>query len=271
MEKSVFEFSEYKAYLRALAGVNQRKGLRLRFAEAAQVQPTYVSLVLNGKSHFSLEQAERISEFLAHAKEERHFFLLLVQKGRAGTKQLEEYFQEQIELIKSQRLLLTHRLGKEYALTEVQQAKYYSSWIYGAVHIALSIPVLQNKKNLSRFLQVPPSKVAEAIEFLVETGLVIEEGGKYIFGPVQVRLATDSQNITKHHANWRTRAIESLDRMNERDLHYSGVFSLSKTDVLKVKDQLLEQIKRSQETIRPSAEEELYCFNVDFFNLKVEV
>ena len=267
----VFDFSDYKAYLRAIAGVGQRKGLRLKMAQAANCQPTYVSLVLNGNSDFSLEQARLISDFLGHSKDEQHFFLLLVQKGRAGSKKLEAYFQEQIEQLLRQRLIFTQRLGKEHTLTEIQQAKYYSSWIYGAVHIALSIPALQNKKTLSQFLQLPTGKIAEAVEFLVQTGLVAERDGKYEFGPVQVRLGNDSANIIKHHTHWRQRAVESLERETERDLHYSGVFSLSSADAIRVKSLLLDQIKECQAVIRPSREEELYCFGVDFFDLRVGV
>ena len=271
MDKTVFEFQDYKAYLREFAGIGQRKGLRLKMAAAAKCQHTYVSSVLNGAADFSLEQADHVSEFMGHSKEEKHFFLLLVQKGRAGNRKLVGYFQEQIEGIKKQRLNLVHRLGKEHLLTELQQARYYSSWIYAAVHIALSIPRLQDRQRLSEFLQVPAAKVSEVIEFLLRCGLLAEENGRYLFGPTQIRLGNDSTQIVKHHTNWRNRAVESLERESERDLHYSGVYSVSRVDALRIKNQLLEDIKRCQKILRESAEEELFSFNVDFFSLKVDV
>jgi uncharacterized protein (TIGR02147 family) len=271
MEKAVFEFSDYKAYLREFAGVGQRRGLRLKLAAAAQCQPTYVSLVLNGDSDFSLEQAELVSEFLGHSKEERHYFLLLVQKGRAGTRMLEAYFQEQLDAIRKQRMNVQHRLGAAHTMTDVEQARYYSSWIYVAVHIALSIPELQDRQRLSRFLQVPVAKVSEVIEFLLRCGLLVEENGHYVFGPTQIRLGSDSPQVIKHHTNWRTRAVESLERETDRDLHYSGVYSIARADAYRIKDQLLEDVKRCQKAMRASGTEELYCFNLDFFSLKVDV
>jgi len=168
-------------------------------------------------------------------------------------------------------MVFTHRLGKEHALSEVQQATYYSSWIYAAVHIALSIPSLQNKKKLARFLQMPTAKISEVIEFLLQCGLLAEKNGKYVFGPMQVRLGNNSPQIIKHHTNWRLRATESLEREDEHDLHYSGVFSVTRGDMARIKDRLLEQIKECQQVLRSSSEEELVCFNVDFFNLKVEI
>ena len=77
--------------------------------------------------------------------------------------------------------------------------------------------------------------------------------------------------MIKHHTNWRTRAVESLERETDRDLHYSGVYSIARADAYRIKDQLLEDVKRCQKAMRASGTEELYCFNLDFFSLKVDV
>ena len=240
-------------------------------AKALACQPGHISHVLNEDAHFSLEQGEALSQFLAHGNEERHYFLLLLQRQRASTHALEKYFADQIKEIKRNRLVLTERLGKEHRLSESDRAKYYSSWTYAAIHIGLSIPALQDKKALSDFFQINPRKVAEIIEFLLSAGLILEKpGGGYGFGPTQVRIGNDSHHIIKHHTNWRNRAIESLDREELEDLHYSGVFTLSQSDALKVKDRLLEEIKACQKVIRESPEEKIIGFNVDFFNLRIK-
>jgi uncharacterized protein (TIGR02147 family) len=271
MEQSLFEFDDYKAYLREFAGQKKRSGVRLAMAKALSCQPGHISHVLNENAHFSLEQGETLSTFLAHGKEERHYFLLLLQKQRASTLPLEKYFEDQIKEIKRNRLVLTERLEKGHRLSETERAKYYSSWTYAAVHIGLSIPALQDKKVLSDFFQIKPLKIAEIIEFLIGAGLVLEKpGGGYSFGPTQVRIGNDSHHIIKHHTNWRNRAIESLEREEPEDLHYSGVFTLSQSDALKVKDRLIEEIKACQKVIRDSPEEKIIGFNVDFFNLRIK-
>src|ERR1700727_1723751 len=104
----VFDFSEYKQYLAdSLGGPRSRTGLRLAVARTLACQPTFVSQVLNGQAHFSLEQAEKISRFLQHTPEEREYFFLLLQRDRAGTRELEKYFLEKIEGIKAKRQVLT--------------------------------------------------------------------------------------------------------------------------------------------------------------------
>lgn len=272
MNKSLFEFSEYKAFLRAISGVKQRKGVRLAISKALRCQPAYISQVLNGGGNFSLEQGEGICQFLGFGKQESHYFLLLLQKERAGTKNLRVYFEEQIEEVQKRRLVLTERLGKEHELTEAQRAEYYSSWIYAAVHIGLSIPGLQEKKLLAEFFQLPQMKVAAVVDFLLHSGLVVERaGGGYDFGPSKIRLGNDSPQIVRHHSNWRVRAMESLEREGLSDMHYSGVVSISRADAVRIKESLLEQVKKCQAVVADSPEEELYGIGLDFFNLRVQV
>jgi uncharacterized protein (TIGR02147 family) len=268
--QSVFEFDDYKSYLQELAGRGKRSGVRLAMSRALRCQPGHISHVLNEDAHFSLEQGEALSTFFAHSKEERHYFLLLLQRERAATSTLEKYFADQITDIKRGRLVLTERLGKGHRLSERERAKYYSSWTYAAIHLGLSVPALQNKRALSDFFQIKPKKVAEIIEFLINAGLILAKpGGGYDFGPTQVRLGNESHHIIKHHTNWRNRAIESLDREELEDLHYSGVFTLSAADVVRLKSRLLDEIKACQKVIRDSPEEKIVGFNVDFFNLCV--
>jgi len=272
MEKAVFEFSDYKSYLREIAGIGQRKGVRLAMAKNLHCQPGYISQVLNGQAHFSLEQGNALCHFLGHGAEERHYFLLLLQKQRAGTTDLHKYFEAQLEDIKRKRMVLTERLGKAHQLKEEDRAQYYSSWLYVAIHIALSIPTLQEKRALSDFFQMNQRRIGEIIEFLVGAGLVAEKPvGGYQFGPTQIRIGNDSHHVIKHHTNWRNRAIESLEREDTGDLHYSGVFTLSQKDASRVKDRLLEEIKACQNIIRDSPSEKIFAFNMDFFNLKVKL
>lgn len=270
MAKSVFDFIDYKPYLRSVAGEGVRKGVRMAMAKAIRSYPAFITQVLNGDAHLSLEQGEALCGFLTFGKEEREYFLLILLHSRAGTAPLKKHFRAQIDAIRARRLVLTERLGKAHVLSEEERARYYSSWLYIAVHIALSVPALQDKKALARHFQVRQGLVAEIVDFLLGAGLVVEKpGGGYAFGPTQIRLGNDSHHIFKHHTNWRNRAIESLERESLRDLHYSGVYSLTLADAEKIKDRLLEEIKACQQVLRESREEEVYAFCVDFFNLKV--
>jgi len=62
--------------------------------------------------------------------------------------------------------------------------------------------------------------------------------------------------------------MESFDREDLHDLHYSSIVSLSMKDAIKLKDNLLERLEGDVKLIRDSAEEELYCLCLDWFSLK---
>lgn len=268
-ENQIFEFNDYKAYLLSKLGKkNERKGLRSALARELQCQPTYISQVLNGDASFNLEQADKISAYLGHTQEEKHYFLLLVQLARAGTKSLREYYQHQLKEISEKRLVLTERLGKRTTLPKDAQSVYYSSWIYAACHIALTIPNLQSKQNLAQFFNLPLVKVNQVIEFLIQVGLAEVVGGKIQTQQNSIRVGRDSHNLLKHHMNFRSQAMESLDRESLEDLHYSSVFSLSQKDKLKVKDLLLDLIKSNAELVQASDSEDLCALAIDFFSLK---
>lgn len=266
----IFDFTEYKAYLEHKVGSKiQRRGLKSELAKALNCQPTYISQVLHGNAHFSLEQADLLNSFFAHSKEEANFFLLLVQKDRAGTASLRHYFDEQLQEILRKRMVLTERLGKRSELKNEDQTYYYSSWHYAAIHIALTIQELQTVKALSEYFKLPIKKVNLVLDFLVRTGLAqTSDGFSFRVGASLIRLGNDSPNIFRHHSNWRQLATESLDREEIGDLHYSSVVSLSRKDALKIKDRILDWLKKDLEIIKESKEEELYSYCIDFFHLK---
>ncbi|WP_413587062.1 TIGR02147 family protein [Bdellovibrio sp. HCB274] len=267
MEKSVFEYSHYRSYLRMRLESAGRRGSKAQIATEMGVQATYVSQVLQENAHLSLEQAEAANVFLNHTSQESHFFLLLVQKDRAGTKSLRDYFQTQLDEILKTRMVLTERLGKSTQLDEKDRSWYYSSWIPSAIHIATTIPTLRTVGDLAKAMQLSSEKVMETLERLENIGLVRKEGLQFLPGEQQIRIGKDSHYILKHHTNWRLQAMQSLEHENLKELHYSAVVSLSAKDVDKIKDLLLESLKANVEIIKDSKEEELYCLTMDFFSL----
>ncbi len=238
-------------------------------ARSLGVQPTYVTHILSGKANLSLEQAERLSAFFGHTKEEGQYFLLLVSHERAGTHTLKAHFQEQIDSLLAQRLVLTKRLGQINPLTEEQRSVFYSAWPYLAVQIALTIPKLQDHLKLASHLGLSTARVQEVLQFLIRVGLVVKKGTYFVPTSSQIRLGNDSHLIAKHHTHWRLKAIESLDREGPKDMHYSAVLSLSEKDMIKIKGLLLDQLKNNLKIVTESKEERLVGMNIDFYDLEM--
>jgi len=268
MKNSIFDYQDYKTFLNDIMGLKPR-GHRSRLAEALRCHTAYITLVLSGNAHLSLEQAELANQFLGHSEEESHFFILLVQLGRAGTTSLQNYFQNQLKAVSNKRLELKNRLQFKKTLSAEDQSIYYSSWHYAAVHILLSIPALRTKDALAHYLRLPSKKIAEVLDFLVKAGLVeTKDDQSYVIGTTHIHLPHDSPMISKHHSNWRMRAIESFDSEALTDLHYSSVVTMSKKDGAKIRAILIKAIEDVRSVVKDSPEEEGFCYTLDLFPLR---
>jgi uncharacterized protein (TIGR02147 family) len=271
MEKTIFDFEDYKKYLEfwARAQAHQGHGTRKAFAEAIGCQTAYISQVLNGANHLSLEQADRLNSFLSHSRDEANYFLLLVQLARAGTKSLEGHFHAQLKKIHEERDQLKNRIKHQQQLSGEALSTYFSSWHYSAIHVLISIPSFQTKSTIATALQLPGERVADILEFLVHHGLAAQEGDRFTTGPEHIHLGNDSAMILKHHTNWRLQALASLDRTKREELHYSSVVSLARADVEIIKKIYLDAVERAMKKVTDSKEEELYAMCVDFFQVNI--
>jgi uncharacterized protein (TIGR02147 family) len=274
MAGSIFEQNDYKAYLREelhLRGqAGAGRGERSRLASAIHCHTAYVSQVLNGEAHFSLEQAELVSRFLSHGKDEAAYFLALVQFNRAGTVTLKAHFEEQMRALAGRQTVLKNRLEFKRTLSREDQMIFYSSWHYGAIHVLVSLPGCNDERGIARYLNLPLSRVSEILDFLTSVGLVMKKEGRYFVGTSHIHLEHDSPMISKHHTNWRMKTVQSLDSSKSEDLHYSSVITCAQEDSPKIKAALLHAIDEVRGIVKPSKDESAFAYCIDFFGLSSE-
>lgn len=269
MKTSVFEYSNYKRYLNDLieACPNGGRGQRKALAEHIGCQVAYVTHVLSGDNHFSMEQIEACGRYFSLAKKEMEFLFLLLQHNRAGTVDLKKFFSGLIHEQREKHSLLKDRLNIKNTLSREDQAVYYSSWQYAAVHMALTVPEYRSIESLSARFNITAARVLEVLEFLTKLNLAYKEQNQYKTKDPFLHLEKDSPLISKHHSNLRVRAINSLDTPHEKDLHYSLIFSVAEKDKPKLRERLTKCIEECADIIRPSTEEDLAALCIDMFTL----
>ena len=264
----IFSFQSYKRYLEFKLGpLGLGRGAKSDLAKFLNCQSGFISQVIKGDAQLSLEHSISTARYLRLGEDEENYFMLLIQFEKAGSKELAEYFKKEIKKRIDERKQIKKRLDIKDVMTSEQQSKYYSSWIYAAVHVALLIPKLRTIQSISKRLNLSPSRVHQVLDELVEWKLANHEGDEYRASAKRLHVGSSSPELFKHQQNWRIEAIKSIEKNEMSHIHYSGVLAFSKEDSQKIREIFLKSISEMEVVIRPSPEEELYVVNLDFFTL----
>jgi hypothetical protein len=191
----------------------------------------------------------------------------LLELARAATVESKEYFLTKINDLKQENENLKNIVKRDSFNSLQDQSSYYSSWLWMALHFATSIEELQTIDNLAERFSLPKSQILFVLEKLLFLGLIIKSGNRWIFKTGEFHLEKNSPLIPAHHQNWRNRATIDSQNPNSDGLHYSAVYTLSEKDFQILKSHILTWIKFSNEVVQASKEEEIVCFNLDFFKI----
>lgn len=265
---TLFDFDHYQDYLKATFNrKSEGWGKRSALAQFLNCQTSFISQVLAKRVHMSLEHAIKVSEFLGHNLEEQRFFMLLVQRDRSGSNLLEQFYTDQIEKIKEKRQLIKEQIKVNKEISASDQAIYYSSWWYSAIHILAALPSFNDVKSISRYLNLPEKIVKNVVDFLIGCSLIQEKEGNLEIGMGRIHLGSKSPLVSRHHLNWRQKANQVIEQMDKKNLHYSAIVGISKQDAIKIKSLILELLEKSEKIISESGEEAPYALLMDFFHV----
>ncbi|MGE3609120.1 MAG: TIGR02147 family protein [Bacteriovoracaceae bacterium] len=264
----VFEYLDYRIFLKAwLKSRHQNgRGYVTKIAKAINIHNTLFSLILSGERDLTLEHGFALTRFLELNEAEADYFMLLVQYSRAGNHEYKKDLKLKIEKARSEALNLSNQFVHEKKLDTEQQMTFYSSWLYSAIRLycsthenGRSIEEIMMRFNLKR---IPVVKI---IDWLTENDLLKKEKEKFILGTQRTYLERTSPLLSKHHSNWRLRALHCFDGLTEEEIMFSSPMSLSKKDFEQIRNLLSELIKKSSEVVKESSAEEVACLNIDFF------
>lgn len=266
---SLFNYDGYRPYIHARFKEMPKAGhgQSLKLAGHLGVHTTLVSQVLKGIKSFTLEQASLTTEFLELTENETEYFLLLVQLDRAGNESLRKNLRKRLTQLKRESEKLDDRVMSDKKLSEELKAVYYSDWVYSAVRQLIAIKGFENTDAIAAYLGFPAKRVKNIVEFLLKTGLCVEEKGKLKIGVKSTHLEQASPWSRVHHVNWRQRAVETLHREEASRLHYTCPMTLSAEDAAKLREMILKFLEGVDKIIEPSVSEELHCLNIDWFKI----
>ena len=269
MIEPIFSYSAYKTYLlhRIKNAPKGGHGMRNRLATAMGCQAAYVSHVLGGSRDLSIEQAEAAARFFALDADETEYLVWLVGHERAGTPSARRFYARLLERKRTEHLQLKKRVDIESELTDTDKSVYYSSYLYGAIHMLVTVPEFRTQEAIAARLALPPARINEVLGFLKRSGLVVDLGGRLEPGSRLLFVDKSSPFIVQHHANWRIHALSSIARKSPDDLHLSMTVTLSENDAKALRARMASFIEEISTTVKASKEEKLMNINLDFFDV----
>ncbi len=268
---NIYEYTEYRDFLKDWIEKipKKKRGQLARIAEAGNVHKTTLSQIFSGSKDLSLEQAFGISRYLGLSQEESDFFVLLVNYARAASRELKESFRRQIENYQKAWRQLSHRVTKSRELNDEEKATFYSNWIYSAVRNASAIESCKKPLEIARKLGVDLATVNQTLEFLLKHQLCVMTDQGVAPGPKMTHLEATSPFVTRHHANWRIKALGNHPMLrHEQELAYTAPMTLSTQDAARVRSLLAELVEKTDEIVGPSPSEKLYCMCLDWFEIR---
>lgn len=264
----IYNYNDYQSFLEAICdSKGKRSGFKTKMAKAVQVQSAYLSRVLNKKVNLNLEQGFRLSKFLGLGEKERAFLFLLIEKERAGTAELQDYFLHQIEEEAKKHNQIESRIKYVDELTSESKAQYYSNWYYLTIHLMAEMDSIKNAEDIAKRLNLNLETVNEVLSFLSKYSLISFDGDIINSTDISVHLSGDSPLITQHHRNWRLKALQEVSKTTEDHLHFSAATTINYETYSKIRKLVLKTIEDSVELLQQSPIEDLYVFNIDWYKM----
>lgn len=269
MTRDLFEYADYRKYLRNYLALlpHQGYGQLAKIARAISLNPSTLTLVLQEQKDFTPEQANDLCEFLQMTELETEYFLNLVALSRAGKSNLRERLKKHIANLRKRSRELKDRLPPKAELSEEAKAIFYSQWYYSGTRLLTSIKSYDTPERIAERLGISRVVAKRVLDFLVSVGLCLENEGRYQMGPQSTHLESESPLISRHHQNWRLRAIERADRTGGDELQFTSPVSVSRAGISQVRKILVNAIEDSFKIIDPAPCEELACLNIDWIKM----
>lgn len=266
----IFDFDDYRKYLNSFVKAQPKNGhgYKLKIAETLRVHPTLVTQVFKGQKSFTQEQAYALSQFIGLNDLEKDYFLTLIEWDKAGTSTLKKFIESKLIKLKKESEKVKNRVPVYSSLTESDQAIFYSNWYYSALRLSCGIGENVTQETLAQDFNLPSSLVDDIIKFLLSRKLVIETKNKTLDrGPQNTFLPADSPLISRHHMNWRMKAIERHPSLRTDELAFSAPLTLAEKDFPEVKKMCLDFIQKVSKKVSESPAEKLACLNMDWFKV----
>jgi len=263
----IYQFTDFRAFVREEIALLPKKGRGAykQLAKHLEVNPSFINQVFLGPKNLSQEQAYLVAEFLGLSPHETKYFSILLELARSENVRFRNYLLDQLANLRKGHTSTIPT--QEHRLDEVSKMIFYSAWYYSAIHLMTTIPSFETVTALSEALKLPPSLVKGVLNFLVTSGLCGSKNGRYFARIMSTNVEGEPHYSIAHNINWRNKAVERLPSRRKDDLFHTNVISIGTQDIQTLRTLLKEKMSQFQTVVKKSPAQQIFCFNLDFFEL----
>jgi uncharacterized protein (TIGR02147 family) len=264
----IFNSSDYRKIVKNWIEKRPSKGRgeNLKMSQFLSIPASVFSQTLAGSRDLSPDHAFRLADYMGLLPLEKEYFITLVQIEKAAHHEYKKFLKTKLAQLKDQSTNLSKRVSHEKSLSPEDQQEFYSSWIYSGIRLRCSIGKGASQDDILNDFKISKNELTKILDFLLRTGLVIQEKSLYKMGPQRTFVGRESPMVTRHHLNWRIKSLEKAPRLSESELMFTGPLTCSDADYELIREKLANVIKEISEIVKDSPAEKLAYFGVDFFS-----
>lgn len=261
----IFRYDNYKDLVNdlLLTKPNQGRGQYKRISEHLNVSSVLISQIFKGPKDISIEQGHKLCDYFNFIELEKKYFVTLISSNRAGTYELRKFYDKELTELKKQAKSIINRVKHKNVLSDEDKATFYSDWKYSGMRLACDLEQIVNISDLSNLFKIDEENIKSILEFLMAKGLVKSNNGNLEIGPSSTHISKSSPMVKNHHRNWRLKALESLDNLEDNEIMYTAPMTTSKDVYQNLNKKILKLIDEFVEEASTAKGEDLYYLNID--------
>jgi uncharacterized protein (TIGR02147 family) len=267
MIKSVFEFTDFRQYLKEYYEFSRQSEKGFSYRRMAQIlgfsSPNFMKLVIDDERNISDASVQKLINGLNFNKKEAEYFAFLVKFTLAKNSVQKDYYFSLITSLRSKRNI---------APITRTQIEYLNEWYNPVVRelvVGLSDPLDYEKISVMMFHGVSSSRIKRSVDLLKQLGLLhVDADGIYCQSSALLDTGDDmcSHAIRSYHKNIFDIAKTSLDTIpvEEREINSLTIrvsesgFHLLKNRLQEIRKSLLDFVAQDKNTDRVYA----LCFQL---------
>jgi uncharacterized protein (TIGR02147 family) len=265
---SAFDYQNYREFLKDFfefqKNRNHNFSHRYLAKKAGFASSSFFSHIVSGKRNLSIESVQKLAQALEIKNKEAEYFEYLVFFNQARTAEEKEDFLKKMERVR--------KTSSYYKLHHKQYA-YFDEWYMPVLReLVCMVPWLGDYKVLAQCFDpaISVDKVRKAIEFMVEAGILLQEGENYKQSTDIISTAGMPAAIyQKTRKEYIFKAIQATEVLDKKLCSISSVTASMSEVGYKKMCRLVDEMRRTilEEAVHDESPEAVYQFNFQLYPL----